>query len=327
MHGRRRFLRSLAATSAALSFPLPGRAREAGPAKIRIGLITDVHKDIIHDADSRLQAFVDAMNREPVDAILQLGDFCIPKPENRGFLAIFDSFRGPRYHVLGNHDMDGGHSREQAVAFLGMKSRYHSFDLGGHHFIILDANDKPPGWKSGYPAFIAADQLAWLREDLEKTTLNTFILSHQSLERPACIDNQAEVRAILQAARMPTGEAKVAACLNGHWHIDHHRVIDGIPYIHVNSASYFWLGAKFKHERLPAELAKRFPLVSITAPYTDPLFTVMEIDAENRRFSLRACTSDWMGPSPSALGHQTAPGEESTVSPSISAVGGVIGRA
>lgn len=327
MPDRRRFLRSLAATSAALSFPLPLRAAGTGAAKLRIGLITDVHKDVIHDADARLQAFVDAMSRERVDAIMQLGDFCIPKPENRAFLSIFESFKGPRFHVLGNHDMDEGHSREQAVAFLGMKSRHHSFDLGGFHFIVLDANDKPPGWKSGYPAFIAADQVAWLREDLEKTTLNTFILSHQSLERPACIDNQEEIRAILRAARMPSGEPKVAACLNGHWHIDHHRLIDGIPYIHLNSASYFWLGAKFKHDRLPTDLAKRFPLVSVTAPYKDPLFTVLEIDAENRRFSLRACASEWVGPSPRALGHQTAPGEESTVSPSISAMGGTIGRA
>lgn len=325
MHGRRHFLKTLAATTAAIGFPLPLPAQETRKGPLRIGLISDVHKDIIHDADSRLQAFVDAMNRDRVDAIMQLGDFCIPKPENRGFLAIFDSFQGPRHHVLGNHDMDAGYSREQAVAFLGMKSRFHSFDLGGFHFIVLDANDRPPGWKSGYPAFIAADQADWLREDLASTRLNTFVLSHQSLERPDCIDNQAEIRAILEKARTAEGAPKVAACLNGHWHIDHHRVIQGIPYIHVNSASYFWLGARFRHERLAPELAARFPVVSSTAPYQDPLFTVLEIDAEKRRFSLRAATSRWMGPSPASLGHATAPGEESTVSPRISAFEGRIG--
>ncbi len=319
MPDRRRFLQSLAASAAALSFPLPLPAAESRSGKLRIGLISDVHKDVIHDADSRLQTFVDAMKRDQADAVMQLGDFCIPKPENRGFLSIFESFPGPRYHVLGNHDMDGGHTREQAVAFLGMQSRYHSFDLGGFHFIVLDANDRPPGWKSGYPAFIAPDQVEWLREDLRQTELNTFVLSHQSLERPACIDNQDEIRKLLENARTRDGQPKVAACLNGHWHIDHHRLIQRIPYIHVNSASYFWLGEKFKHERLPPDLARRFPLVSSTAPYKDPLFTLLEIDPEKRRFSLRPSVSAWMGPSPRDLGHSTAAGEESTVSPAISA--------
>jgi predicted phosphodiesterase len=123
MKSRRHFLKSIAASTAAAGFPLPIHAAGTDPTKLRIGIITDVHKDVIHDADARLQTFVDAMRREQVDAIIQLGDFCIPKPANRAFLAIFNQFSGPRYHVLGNHDMDGGFTRDQAVAFLGMKSR------------------------------------------------------------------------------------------------------------------------------------------------------------------------------------------------------------
>ena len=80
--------------------------------KLRIGLIADVHKDIIHDADDRLKTFVDAMTAAKADAIVQLGDFCIPKAANQPFLDIFRRFPGPRYHVLGNHDTDGGFSRE-----------------------------------------------------------------------------------------------------------------------------------------------------------------------------------------------------------------------
>ncbi len=297
MNSRRRFLQSIAATAA---LPLPLHAAD-GAKKLRIGLIADVHKDLVPDADERLKAFIAAMTEAKADAVVQLGDFCMPKPENRGFLDIFNSFPGPKYHVLGNHDMDGGFKREQTAAFYGMKSRYYSFDLGGCHFIVLDSNDEPEGWKEGYPAFIAKEQVEWLEADLASTKLNTFILSHQSLERPVCIDNQEEVRAVIEAAKTEDGRAKVAGCLNGHWHIDHCRRINGIPYLHVNSASYFWMGGKYRHERLEPELAKRFPVLSSTAPYIQPLFTMLEIDPAKGSFTLRGKKSEWMKPSPQEM--------------------------
>src|SRR6476620_201708 len=196
MNSRRRFLKTLAATSL---LPLPVFGAGSGKT-LRIGLITDVHKDIIHDADGRLKAFIDAMTAEKVDAVMQMGDFCTPKPANKGFVDLFHSFPGPRFHVLGNHDTDGGFQREQAMAFWGMKQRHYSFDLGGFHFIVLDSNDRPPDFKGGYPSHIADDQIEWLKADLDKSTLNTFVISHHSLEVPVCIDNQEKVRAVLEAA-------------------------------------------------------------------------------------------------------------------------------
>lgn len=313
---RRRFLQALAGSAT-----LPALADEpvSKPA-LRLGLIADVHKDIIHDADERLTRFVETMTREKVDAIIQLGDFCIPKPANREFLAIFERFPGPRFHVLGNHDMDGGFSRQQAVEFLGMKSRYGSFDLGGCHFIYLDGNDRPEDWGGGYPAHIAADQLEWLREDLARTDRPTYLLSHQSLERPGCIDNQDEVRRVLEAARDAKGRPKAVACLNGHWHIDHHRSIGGIRYLHLNSAAYFWMGGKYRFERLPEPLARRFPTVASTAPYRQPLFAILEIGPDGRDFRLQGRESEWLGPSPAELGYASKQIEPAWVRPAISAV-------
>lgn len=316
MKTRRRFLQSLAATA---TFPLPVLA--AGDSKkLRIGLIADIHKDLVPDADERLKAFIDAMTAEKVDAIMQLGDFCQPKPKNQGFLEIFLNFPGPKYHLLGNHDMDGGFKREQTVAFFGMKDRYYSFDLGGYHFVVLDGNDKPEGWKSGYPHFIAKDQVDWLAADLATTKLNTFIFSHQSLERPACIDNQEEVRRIIEQARNTDGKPKVAGCFNGHWHIDHCRRINGIPYVHINSASYFWMGGNYRHERLKPELAKQFPAMASTAPYEKPLFTILEIDPAQGRFTLRGMQSGWMKPSPQDLNYQSQEIDADSIRAEIRAV-------
>lgn len=315
MNSRRRFLKTLAATSL---LPLPVFGAEPGK-KFRIGIITDVHKDIIHDADERLKSFIDAMAAEKVDAVMQMGDFCTPKPANKGFVEIFNSFPGPKFHVLGNHDTDGGFKREQAVAFWGMKERFYSFDLGGFHFIVLDSNDRPVDFKGGYPSHLAEDQIEWLKADLEKTKLNTFVFSHHSLEVPVCIDNQEKIRAVLEAAKAPDGTRKVAACFNGHWHIDHSRAINGIPYHHVNSASYYWLGDKYKHESLSPELSKKFPVVALTAPYTKPLFTVLEIDGEARKFSLRGAKSAWLGTSPAELGYVSTAIDVATVRPEITA--------
>lgn len=297
---RRDFLKTLAAGSL---LPLPLRA-ETKAHPLRIGLITDVHKDIMHDADSRLRTFIDAMNAAKVDAIMQLGDFCIPKPANQGFLDIWNSFKGGRHHVIGNHDTDGGFKREKVVEFWGMPARYYSFDLGGFHFIMLDANDRPECFKGGYPSSLAADQLDWLKQDLAKTRLNTFIFSHQSLE--VDLTNRVEVRAILEAAKTTDGKRKVAGCLNGHWHIDRAVEINAIPYIHINSASYLWVGSGFKHERLDPALAKLHPYVSSTIPYTEPVFTILEIDPAAGTFSLAASKSRWMGPGPDEIGYPPA---------------------
>jgi len=313
---RRKLLKN--SVLAASAFALPLEAEEKGSRKLRIGLISDVHKDLVPDADERLQAFIDRMNEDSVDAVMQLGDFCTPKPANQGFLDIFNGFRGPRYHVLGNHDTDGGFKREQTMAFWGMKRRYDSFDLGGYHFIVLDANDRPKDWKGGYPMSLAADQLEWLRKDLESTRLNTFVFSHQSLERPECITNQEEVRAILESAKTRLGKRKVAGCFNGHWHIDHSRVIEGIPYIHINSASYYYMGG-VRNDSVDPELGKKFPILIASANYDGPLYTVLEIDPVAGTFALRGMESKWRGKSPQEIAPTRKKEEDTWARPTISA--------
>ncbi|MEA1951108.1 MAG: metallophosphoesterase, partial [Planctomycetota bacterium] len=151
---------------------------------VRFGLISDVHQDIMHDAPERVGEFVEAMEEAKVDFICQLGDFCWPHPRNKLFLEQWNAFRGTQHHVLGNHDMDGGFSREQTVAFYGMPARHYSFDCKGVHFICLDGND--PGGKDakGYPHFIDESQAKWLADDLAKVKYPSVLFSHQPLDHP-----------------------------------------------------------------------------------------------------------------------------------------------
>jgi len=61
---------------------------------LRFAICTDVHQDIIHDAPDRIKTFIKAAQKEKVDFIIQLGDFCFPIEENKSFLKIWNSFPG-----------------------------------------------------------------------------------------------------------------------------------------------------------------------------------------------------------------------------------------
>ena len=269
---------------------------------IRFGLCADVHKDVIHDADIRLKTFIDRMNQEKVDFIMQLGDFCRPYDYNQGFLDIWNQFQGSRFHVLGNHDTDGGFTREQTLEFWGAKDKYYSFDMSGYHFVVLDGNDKKKqGAVSGYPRYIGEQQTQWLKNDLLKTNSPTFIFSHQSIENAGGLENGQAIRRILEEVNREAGFRKVIACFSGHHHADYYAVIEGIYYIQINSMSYEWLGADYKHARFSKEIEEAHPWVSYTAPYKDALYAIVTIRPKGT-IEIDGIQSEWIRPSPSELG-------------------------
>lgn len=286
--------------------------------RVRFGVVTDVHKDIMHDADERLQTFVDKASKQKLDFIIQLGDFCRPYAENREFLDIFNGYRGTKYHVIGNHDTDGGFSRQQVVEFWGAVGRYYSFDLKGHHFIVLDGNNQnpSPGKATGYARYIAKDQIRWLENDLAATRLPCIAFSHQSLENEeAGIENQEEVRAVLEKANADAGSHKVLACFSGHHHTDYACQINGISYIQINSMSYSWLGEDYQTVLYGKEIDEKYPWIKYTAPYEKPLYAFVTLN--DRKIEVEGVRSRFVGPAPDEMGFPEQP-ENSPVVPFIS---------
>ena len=109
---------------------------------VKFGVIADIHQGYLKDVEQRLQVFLDNVKREEqVDFIIQLGDFTLypTKAKSGSFLKLWNSFKGPKYHVLGNHDMDCA-DKAQVRAFWGMPANYYAFDLKGFRFIVLDGN-------------------------------------------------------------------------------------------------------------------------------------------------------------------------------------------
>ena len=161
-----------------------------------LAIVTDCH---YADADAagtrfyresldKLSECVERMNAEEVDFLVELGDFKDQdrKPvENRtlGYLqkveAVFRGFSGPRYHVLGNHDMDSLSKRQflENVENTGIDAdrSYYSFDVRGLHCIVLDANYRADGSDYDHGNFdwtdanIPSHELDWLRQDLAAT--------------------------------------------------------------------------------------------------------------------------------------------------------------
>ena len=297
----------VSAGGAASLLPLPLNAFEQSKEKkspLRFGLCADVHKDIMHDADARIRAFVDDASARELDFIIQLGDFCRPYDYNLEFMSIWNSFPGKKYHVIGNHDMDGGFTREQVVAYWKSPGRHYSFDLKGYHFIVLDGNDEDPSpdRPAGYARYIGREQLQWLEKDLRETQLPCLVFSHQGLDNDlGGIHNATQTRLVLEKANKEAVRQKVLYVFSGHHHQDYSNTINGIHYIQINSMSYQWLGDDFKHIRYSEEIDKSHPWIKYTVPYRDPLWAVAEISADHT-LQLYGKKSSFVGPSPEELG-------------------------
>ncbi|MCE1198051.1 MAG: metallophosphoesterase [Marinilabiliales bacterium] len=276
---------------------------------IRFGLCTDVHIPTMHDSESRITRFIDDMKKAKPDFILEMGDFATPDPKFARCFEIWNSFPGPKYHVIGNHEMDGGYKREQTMAFLGMKSSYYSFDQNEFHFIVLDGNDKKNPEAKGYKQFIGAAQAEWLRQDLAATRYPVVIFSHQGLveyqseDETYGVENWKDIRKMLNDHNNSHPGKRVVACFNGHTHYDDAVLIDGIWFITITSMSYHWLGEKYAHPTFGVEVDKHFKWIQYTAPFKDPLYTIVEITPKGL-LKVAGKKSQWVGATPAELGYQ-----------------------
>jgi len=231
----------------------------------RFGVITDLHHTNKADSKSRkysaalqkAEYFVETMNREKADFIVELGDFVDmladgkdPMQNLNEIEGIYTSFRGPKYHVLGNHEFDNV-ERKVLINYLentGIPAgqTYYSFDHNGIHCIVLDAdytNAEPhrpfdmikkgeTAWWTWKDAWVPQAELDWLAADLAASDKPTVVFTHQVVSRDKLgdstedhtIKNAAAVRKILEA------DGQVLAVFSGHDHRGEVAVRNGIHY-------------------------------------------------------------------------------------------------
>ena len=268
--------------------------------KVKFGLFTDVHVPTMHDAKERITAFMDSMKTAKPDFIIELGDFGTPAPKYAYGFDLWKSYPGLKYQVIGNHEMDGGYSLKQALDYRGMPSSYYSFENNGFYFIVLDGNDKKTPDVKGYQQYMGEKQLAWLKEELDKAKMPIVIFSHQGLGKDG-VDNAANIRAVLETHNKKAKKNKIIANFYGHIHYDRADEINGIWYVCINSMSYKWLGEEYGHVRYSEQVDKDFKWIKYTAPYKDPLYTVIEISTKGT-ITIAGKKSEWVGPPPEKVG-------------------------
>ncbi len=256
----------------------------------------------MHDAPARLQVFLDAMATEKPDALLQLGDFAYPTKGNEVVSQAFEQAHPRTLHVLGNHEIDGGHSFDEVAKQWKMKGRYYTESVNGLNLIVLDGNEKPANHTSGYPAHMGQKQLDWLANQLKTLSGPIIVFSHQPLAGPSSIDNAKAVQKLLNSAA-----DKVLLAVNGHTHIDYLARVDNISYLHVNSASYKWVGGSHRNHSYPADIHSKFRWIEYTCPYRESLFTTLTIDPATGQIDVQGRESEWVGKSPSQLGIEARP--------------------
>lgn len=259
-----------------LDIPLP--LLTAPKRSLKFAVITDLHHGLAPDAISRIEAFIQAVNkRKDLSFVLQMGDFCYSDKGSQELLDKYKEIKLPTIHVLGNHDMDKV-TKDQAVATIGMKSRYRTHDFGDYRFVVLDLNHfKKNGEIVSYANgnyftdnathnWIDEEQYRWLNRTLLEGTKPVILICHQPLgfaepNKPLPPEQQEIIDLVNQCAKQnPKGA--VALSMFGHLHVDRVERVEGIPYYCVNSASYFWSSGMW--------------------PYSKPLFAFMELTTDGR---------------------------------------------
>ena len=296
---RRAFLESAALASVAIALPRRSFAAIRTLATpVEFGVIADLHHDIMHDGEARLATFLAAMAKRSPDAILQLGDFAYPLPENEAVIRRFNGAHPRSLHVIGNHDLDKGVTKPQCVERFGMPGRHYATDIGGIRLVVLDGNDRgSPAGRGGYPSYVGPEQVAWLKAQLASGEEPVVVACHQPLAGAFAVDNADEIGAILGAAA-----DRVILVINGHSHTDQLVRVAGVTHLHVNSASYQWVGGDHRHASYAADVHEKHPWIACTCPYRDCLFARITIDPRDLEIRVEGVGSSWVGASPAELG-------------------------
>lgn len=211
------------------------------------------------DSLTKLRAAAEEINSADVSFTVHLGDLIDrDRASFEPVLAAWHEIRGPRHHLLGNHDFARDADPDEIATILGMPGRYHSFVTQGVRFVALDTNDvstygNRPGsahadlaarwieeivaaggpngqtWNGG----VGAEQLAWLQSELDAAATageRVIVLGHCPIvgTNPHNALNAAEILAVLEAT------PHVIAYLNGHDHAGRYEHVNGIHHLNLH---------------------------------------------------------------------------------------------
>ena len=275
---------------------------------ILFGICADVHHSEYCDERWRVEKFVSEATERGADFIIQLGDFASYNEQGREAADIFNSFKGPCYHVLGNHETERC-DKASVMQMLGQAEKYYSFDAGNYHFVVLDTNYEQVGeeyldynCRLSSDCIIPPEQLSWLEADLAATDKRCFLFMHATCEVGDWrIRNIHEFGGVLWRTNERAGYNKVTMVFSGHDHADAYRFKGGIHYMIVNSMSHKYIGDLCTKQSAHApDVEKEYGELKNVIPYKDPLYAFVRLKA-NGLIQIIGKQSEYVGNSPTEL--------------------------
>ena len=329
MLNRRSFLAAGALGAAAAAIPAkaavsPRRTTKGASFKpLKVCVFADIHYQpgvYVNDTPEFLEKILARAERERCDMVIHLGDFVhnVLKAPEKAYIKMYNDFRIPTYHVLGNHDQDDAPHQATLDAYR-LKRGYYAFDKGGFRFVVLDPNyycEEPGKYihfdhgnyhrrsKNATVNYVPPEQLEWLRSTVVGSPNPCVVLSHQSLERPpngGNVLNKDDVQAIFAEANAKR-PGTVRLVMNGHLHADNLRIMDDIVWWDVNSASNDWNSRT--HSKFPPEYHKSHDRACHNVGYKEPLSGILTLSRDGG-IRIDGAKSDWLfGVTPKMAGFQ-----------------------
>lgn len=224
----------------------PGLWADDASRRVRIGLVTDLHYADKPPVGSRhyretLTKIAEAgeqFEKAKPDLLVELGDVIDAAgsiEEEKKYLSRINqeisALPGAKHYVLGNHCVSTL-TKEEFLDGVGQEKPHYSFELRGHHFVVLDACFRRDGVPYGRDNFkwndsnIPDEQVEWLRADLRAAAGKTIVFAHQRLD----VKNDYGVRNAEQVRQVLEESGKVLAVFQGHSHKNDLNDIGGIHY-------------------------------------------------------------------------------------------------
>ena len=264
--------------------------------KVTFTVFSDLH---YHEAWYKSEAFqrLASIQKRAAESgsafLLHLGDFCHQPSISKDLIHQYKNNSIPGYFVLGNHEFDID-THETVLQCFGLEKGYYYFDSNGFRFVVLDENyfRDFPGVYFHYSArnyfdhpasrdYMPPEEITWLEETLLSSPYPCILASHAPITYPtgSGMRCKKEVKAVLDKAQNTPG--RVILCLNGHYHRSGMDIIDGVPRLDVNSASFNWIPKP--HDLFPEkDWYKQYECVGNMVIYEQPLCADIFIDTESR---------------------------------------------
>lgn len=223
---------------------------------MRIGFVTDVHfgPEARHEgrlrklsaiAEPLLRDFVERMNTvDKPQLVVNLGDVIedesaeLDRARYQRFVDILGGAEAEVVHVAGNHDQMHLPDEELARLMHVKGPLWRSFDAADFHFVVLCTRYVPRR-----SVHLPEEQISWLESDLASTDKPTIVLVHHPLcemnvQGNRWFEKQPHVCRVTERRRVREvleKSCRVRAVFNGHAHWNYVSVINGIPYVTLQS--------------------------------------------------------------------------------------------